>query len=99
MKEEKKEELQKELEELTKEQLISRHITLRSLFDKMVATHNDIKVYMEEIMHKVGAETYPEVLRKMDTYYEKGGDKVKLKKQVAELERENQYLKSLLKGQ
>ena len=95
---EKKKQLQKELEELTKEQLISRQITTRNMFDKMVDKYNDMKVYMEEIMHKVGAEVYPEVLRKMDTYFESGGDKVKLKKQVAELERENIYLKSLLKG-
>lgn len=36
------------------------------------------------------------LLRKIDEYFSRGGDKVKMKKRIAELENENQVLRSLI---
>ena len=39
-----------------------------------------------------------EMLRRLDNWFDRSGDKVQLKKRIAELERENETLRSIIRG-
>ena len=83
-------------EQFTKEQLIRSCKMHKKVVNHLRANIDERDAVLQKIMKFIGADYWVGLDKKIGQFFENSGDKAKLKRRVNELEKENEYLKSLL---